>query len=164
LRRARPAVACAAQVERAERFVEQEHSGPVHECARDGDPLLLSAGELAGKPVAKFLQADELERRDPRAGLVVRHPRHLEAERDVVVDGHVREERVGLEDGVDRLRYGGSRSTRLPRIRISPAEGATKPPIRFSVVVLPHPDGPSRQKNSPSSISRSVGVSASCGP
>ena len=35
-----------------------------------------------------------------------------------------------------------------------------KPPIRFSVVVLPQPEGPSRQKNSPSAISRSVGFSA----
>ena len=54
-------------------------------------------------------------------------------------------------------RCGGSASTRSSRIQISPLDGLTKPPIRFSVVVLPHPDGPSRQKNSPSPISRSVG-------
>ena len=56
--------------------------------------------------------------------------------------------------------YGGIRSARCPSIRISPPESSTKPPIRFSVVVLPQPDGPSRQKNSPSLISRSVGCSA----
>src|SRR5262249_5913980 len=55
-------------------------------------------------------------------------------------------------------------STRWPWIQIVPCVGATKPPMRFSVVVLPHPDGPSRQKNSPSEISRSVGWRATCWP
>ena len=63
------------QVERAERLVEQQHGRPVDERARDGDALLLSAGELAGKPVAELLQADELERLlDPRAGLAASAP------------------------------------------------------------------------------------------
>ena len=35
------------EVERAERLVEQQHGGPVHERAREGDALLLAAGELA---------------------------------------------------------------------------------------------------------------------
>ena len=56
--------------------------------------------------------------------------------------------------------WGGSRSTRWSRIRICPVVGPTKPPIRLSVVVLPQPDGPSRQKNSPSAISRSISRSA----
>ena len=59
---------------------------------------------------------------------------------------------------------GGSRSTRSPRIQISPSVGATKPPIRLSVVVFPQPDGPRRQKNSPSAISIAVGSSARCVP
>ena len=50
---------------------------------------------------------------------------------------------------------GGSMSIRCPRSVIVPSVGTTKPPIRFSVVVLPQPEGPSRQKNSPSRISRS---------
>src|SRR5438132_1158988 len=36
-----------------------------------------------------------------------------------------------------------------------PADGSSKPPIIRSVVVLPHPDGPSRLKNSPRWMSRS---------
>jgi hypothetical protein len=59
---------------------------------------------------------------------------------------------------------GGRPSTRRSRMKISPLEALTKPPIRFSVVVLPQPDGPRRQKNSPSAISRSVGLSATWPP
>ena len=59
-----------------------------------------------------------------------------------------------------RRRWGGVRLTCSPLIQISPEDGAAKPPIRLSVVDLPQPDGPSRQKNSPSLISRSIGCSA----
>ena len=59
---------------------------------------------------------------------------------------------------------GGSWSMRLPLIQISPSVGATNPPIRFSVVVFPQPEGPSRQKNSPSRISRSSPRSAVAAP
>ena len=39
-----------------------------------------------------------------------------------------------------------------------------KPPIKLSVVVFPQPEGPSRQKNSPSQIARSSGSSAVAEP
>src|ERR1041385_5002864 len=45
----------------------------------------------------------------------------------------------------------GEETTRSPTM-ISPSEGSTKPAIRRSVVVLPQPDGPSRQTSSPCSI------------
>ena len=38
------------------------------------------------------------------------------------------------------------------------------PPIRLSVVVLPQPDGPSRQKNSPDSIRSEIPSSATASP
>src|SRR3954467_1264558 len=47
-----------------------------------------------------------------------------------------------------------------PAMRTTPEVGAVKPPMMFNVVVLPHPEGPSRQKNSPSRISRSRGCNA----
>ena len=53
---------------------------------------------------------------------------------------------------------------RRPLRWISPVVAGTKPPIRLSVVVLPQPDGPSRQKNSPFSIRRSSERSASTLP
>ena len=45
----------------------------------------------------------------------------------------------------------GEDSTR-PSISIVPAVGAMKPAIMRRVVVLPQPDGPSSETNSPSSI------------
>ncbi len=52
----------------------------------------------------------------------------------------------------------------LPAMRTTPALGAVKPPMMFSVVVFPQPDGPSRQKNSPSRMSRSRGCKATASP
>ena len=51
---------------------------------------------------------------------------------------------------------GGTPTTSLPYSRIWPSVGSSKPPIIRSVVVLPHPDGPSSEKNSPSPITRST--------
>src|SRR5438876_675546 len=59
---------------------------------------------------------------------------------------------------------GGRLSMRRPRSQIVPSVGPTKRPIRLSVVVLPQPDGPRRQKNSPSRISRSTPLSATLPP
>ena len=50
------------QVERAERLVEQEDVGAPDERPGDGDPLLLSAGELVGEPLAEVLETDEPQR------------------------------------------------------------------------------------------------------
>src|SRR5687767_4741355 len=45
--------------------------------------------------------------------------------------------------------YGGTRVTSSPSMMISPRSGSRKPAIRFSRVVLPQPEGPSRVRNSP---------------
>src|SRR5262249_31972129 len=56
---------------------------------------------------------------------------------------------------IPRPRSRGSRSfTTRPSMRISPAVGSSKPAIIRSVVVLPHPDGPTSTTNSPSSIAQ----------
>src|SRR6185312_11027248 len=90
------------QVECAERLVEQEHSRPVDERPRYCDSLLLPARELAWDSVTERFEPDELERLlDPSARLGRRDTGHLETEADVVAHGHVREQRVRLEDGVD---------------------------------------------------------------
>ena len=47
---------------------------------------------------------------------------------------------------------------------MSPASGSMKPPIRLSVVVFPHPLGPSKEKNSPSWIVRLISRSATTSP
>ena len=50
---------------------------------------------------------------------------------------------------------GGVLVTSSPPTRTVPEVGSLKPAIIRSVVVLPHPDGPSREKNSPLAMSRS---------
>ncbi len=47
-----------------------------------------------------------------------------------------------------------SRSSRCPPTVISPLSGVSRPPMALSNVVLPEPDGPDRQANAPSWISR----------
>ena len=44
----------------------------------------------------------------------------------------------------------------LPATRISPPSGSRNPAIMRSVVVLPHPEGPSRQMNSPCPTARLI--------
>ena len=89
------------QVERAERLVEQQHARVVHERAPERDPLLLAARELPRLPLREAGEADELEHLGHAAlELALRDALPLEPEGDVVLDRHVREERVALEDGV----------------------------------------------------------------
>ncbi len=90
-------------VERAERLVEEQRGRPVDERARERDALLLAAGELPRPPSLQALESDDIEELEhPLAALAARHPLQLQPEGDVVVDRHVREERVLLEDHVDR--------------------------------------------------------------
>ena len=90
------------RVQGGERLVEEQHLGLEGERARQGDALLLSARHLPRVAVARARQADELEqlRRSFRdRGLVALA--NLQPESDVVGDGHVREQRVCLEDHAD---------------------------------------------------------------
>ena len=61
-------------------------------------------------------------------------------------------------------RWGGRSLTTRPSIRSSPDVSGMNPPMRLSVVVLPQPDGPSRQKNSPESMRRFRPSSATASP
>ena len=88
------------EVEGAERLVEQQDVGPVDEGPGQGDALLHATGELVGLLAARVVQLDELEGLLRLAlGLLVAAT--AQAELHVVLDAHVREERVGLEHGVD---------------------------------------------------------------
>ena len=90
------------QVERAERLVEQQHARLVDERAGDGDALLLTAGELGHVAVGVVLKAYQTQHTHDLLGdNVLRLLLDGQAEGDVVVDVHVREERVFLEHGVD---------------------------------------------------------------
>ena len=83
------------RVERRERLVEQQHLRVARERARERDALPLAAGELARPRVREVRDAKALEvvvRRVPARVL------------DVLANGHVREERVLLEDEPDAPR------------------------------------------------------------
>src|SRR5471032_2426614 len=60
------------------------------------------------------------------------------------------------------VRAGEDRS--LSPTKISPAEGSMKPAISRSVVVLPQPDGPSRQTSWPCSMRKKTSSTATAPP
>ncbi len=63
------------------------------------------------------------------------------------------------------LRWLGRRRVMsLPSIRIAPAVGTSKPATMRSVVVLPQPEGPRNEMNSPRSTSRSNLCTTVCWP
>src|SRR5919201_1317546 len=62
------------------------------------------------------------------------------------------------------LARGGRWVTTCPAMRISPAVGFSRPAIVRMSVVLPHPEGPSRTKNSPSLVARSTPSTARISP
>src|SRR5215210_3948555 len=90
-------------VQGARHLVEQHEARPHSERPHDGDALLLAAGEAVGVLVPLVEQAEALEQAQ---GALIRaltvHLEHLaRGERDVLRDGHVREEVEGLEDDTD---------------------------------------------------------------
>jgi hypothetical protein len=48
-------------IERAERFIKQQHGGLEHQRTGQGDALLLSAGELVGVSAGEVADLDEFE-------------------------------------------------------------------------------------------------------
>ena len=88
-------------IERTERLVEEERGGLIDECPRERDPLLLSARELSRLSTLEAFELDDSQYLEHApAVLATRNALHLETEHDVVVDRHVREECVLLEDHV----------------------------------------------------------------
>ena len=61
-------------------------------------------------------------------------------------------------------RFGGTSVTSLPSITTRPEVGRSKPATSRSAVVLPQPDGPSSETNSPVAISRSMPARATTSP
>src|SRR6185503_15523894 len=91
------------EIERPERLVEQQHRRPVDQRARQRDPLLLAAGQLARLALGLPGEPDSLELLPhPLPDLLLADALPPQAEGDVLLDAQVREERVALEDGVRR--------------------------------------------------------------
>ena len=84
-----------------ERLIEQQHGRLVHEGAGQRDALLLTARELRGLAPGNVRELHEVERLLD-LGLQIRRAPPAQPERDVLPDVQVREQRVALEDRVDR--------------------------------------------------------------
>ena len=85
------------RVEVRERLVHQEGCRLAHDRAAERDALPLAAGQRSRLAVEEALEVEDLRcLLDPPLDLLLGGLQQLEAEGQVVVDGHVRIERVGL--------------------------------------------------------------------
>ncbi len=93
-------------VERAERFVEQQHVRLDGESAGKGDALALAAGKLVGIAVREPLDLHEFKQlvhafSDFSLGFSLFSRTHAQAERDIFKNRHVPEKGVMLENKAD---------------------------------------------------------------
>src|SRR5699024_4527106 len=109
-------------VDVGERFVEH-HTGRIdRQSARQRDTLLLTPTELGGVAVDEFGDPHPAQEcRDPVCDLVLRDLVRTQWVGDVVEDGHVWPQRVGLEHHVDAASFGGQ--VDLPRRRVHSLAG-----------------------------------------
>ena len=93
-----PHLAAQLGVEIRKRLVEQEHGGLAHDGAAHGDALALAAGKIARPPLEEGLDAEHAcSFHHARLDLGLRRFPVAQAVGHVVVDRHVRIERVVLE-------------------------------------------------------------------
>ena len=138
------------EVEGAERLVEQQHLGAVDQRPGQRHALLLPAGELR-RLLARL--AAELDQVEHLAGPAVSTSLRLapaQPEGDVLEDVEVREQRVALEDGVDRppvgLGVGDVLSPQRDRARTWASRARRPSAASWS---CRSPEGPSSAKNEP---------------
>ena len=145
------------EVEGGQRLVEEQGAGHVDERPGEGDTLLLATRQLVRAAAGELAEADDVEhlaRSTP--GIVGAGALGPQSEGHVVEDGHVGEQGVLLEHRVDVALVWRHAPTSSPSSMTRPALGCSKPAMIFSSVVLPHPDGPSSEKNSPRPIEKSA--------
>ena len=149
------------EVERAERLVEQQRGGLVDERARERDALLLAAGELPGLALLHALEAHRAQRRATRVRTSSRLTRFTRSPNATFSNTLMCGNSAYDWNTMLTCRLaGGTCVTSPPRSRMRPLVGSSKPAIMRSVVVLPQPDGPSIEKNSPSWISNETSSTA----
>ena len=89
-------------IEVGEWLIEKQHFRLQDERTREGDALLLPAGDLIDVAFAEAGKVNECQGFfNAHAAFVARDVQHFQAVADVVGDAHVREEGVGLEDDAD---------------------------------------------------------------
>ena len=140
------------RIERRERLVEQQHARLDRERARERDALLHAAGELVRVAVARVAEPDELEQLPdalPPVGLVACRGSSGRTRRSGAPSCSGRASTPGRPCPC-RACSGETLVTSLPSTTIRPSSGRSKPATSRSAVVLPQPDGPSSERNSPS--------------
>ncbi len=148
------------RIERRERLVHQQHRRIVGERTRDRDALLHAAGQMMRKGLCEIFELDEtklFEARWPRARPSAcpsfrGRRRHCRA--------RCARETAGQNPGTRRrdsmpvpapLRWP---LIGAPPMRISPEVGARNPAMMLRSVDLPHPLGPTTQRNSDASMAK----------
>ena len=94
-------------VERRQRLIEQQQLRALHQRPGQRHPLPLAAGELmrfARTEAAHFHDVEDLP--DLAADLLAAEALLFQSEGHILLDTHVREERIGLEHHVDRTLVG----------------------------------------------------------
>ncbi len=120
------------QVERAERLVEQQHLRPVDQRPGERDALTLPAASLVRLAVRRSSPRRTASSISParRRRSALLDALHLQPVLDVLLHGHVREQRVVLEHGVDVAVVRRERGDVAgPASRTAPPVGSSKPAI-----------------------------------
>ena len=154
------------EVECGERFVEQQGAGQVDERPGQGDALLLAAGQLVRAALGELAEADDVEHlhRAP-ASLAATAPSWPAVRTPTLSSTDMCGNRAYCWKTVLTLRLcGGTFDTSTPSSMTLPDVGSSKPAIILSRVVLPQPDGPSSEKNSPRPIEKSARSTATKSP
>ena len=141
-------------VERAERLVAQQHRRPDHERAGQRHALLLAARELAGLALLRPVSATWARAARPRRSmsrLATSRMRKPKATFSATVRCGNR--RIGLEHHAHVALVHGQVGDVAAADVDAARSGVSKPAIMRSDVVLPQPDGPSSEKNSPAAMS-----------
>jgi len=118
----------------------------MHERAREGNSLLLSAAEVCSRPIAHGSKAHHRKHAvDALAGFGARNPAYLERKADIGSNRHVRPDCIGLKDDAERALLGleidcAGRIEDHTSANLDLALAA----MQRSMVVLPQPLGPSR--------------------
>ena len=147
-------------VEVRERLVEQEDRRLDDHASAERDLLHVVDRQARRVPVERRGQPDRVRDRAHLAvELLLRQPvllLHPQPEGEVLVDRHVGEDRVVLEDEADvAVARVELRDRDLVEVDLAARSAARGPEIMFMVVVLPQPEGPSSAVNDPWSTSRS---------
>ena len=142
----------AEHVERRERFVHAEQLGLDRHRAREPDLLSHAAGQLARIGVLEPIEPDAIEQIErARRTQPGRHAARLERHLDVLLDRQPGKERKTLKHNRGERIHAGEHAAAIQHL---PCVGFWRPVIMRSNVLLPQPDGPSSDTNSPAASVR----------